>query len=278
LIILRVVVCCVMLAMSLTDVFVTGAGFGIYLNNRTWLEGWDVELAFRRLAARLGGVALLALMLCLTWMPAAARAAENSDPAEIIREVKAHGDFKVHKVIDRIPKKRRATWDWPALGDLLLGLGRVLIWLIAAALVAWIIWLLWKNRNLRPLLGAKTAAALPKARVVMGMEVSPETLPADIPAAALALWRQGRHREALGLLYRGAISRIIETARVDIRESDTEGDCLRRVEQAGATAQPDYFRGITGAWMRLAYARLDPDEVEIEALCRQWPFAERREA
>jgi hypothetical protein len=110
------------------------------------------------------------------------------------------------------------------------------------------------------------------------MEVSPETLPADIPAAALALWRQGRHREALGLLYRGAISRVIETARVDIRESDTEGDCLRRVEQAGATAQPDYFRGITGAWMRLAYARLDPDEVEIEALCRQWPFAERREA
>jgi hypothetical protein len=154
----------------------------------------------------------------------------------------------------------------------------VLIWLIAAALVAWIIWLLWKNRNLRPLLGAKTAAALPKARVVMGMEVSPETLPADIPAAALALWRQGRHREALGLLYRGAISRVIETARVDIRESDTEGDCLRRVEQAGATAQPDYFRGITGAWMRLAYARLDPDDVEIEALCRQWPFAERREA
>jgi hypothetical protein len=30
--------------------------------------------------------------------------------------------------------------------------------------------------------------------------------------------------------------------------------------------------------MRLAYARLDPDDVEIEALCRQWPFAERREA
>lgn len=278
-IILRVVVCCMMLAMSLTDVFVAGAGFGIYLNNRTWLEGWDVELAFRRLASRLGGVALLALVLCLTWMPASARAGENPDPAEIIREVKAHEDFKVHKVIDRIPKERKkTTWEWPALGEFALWLGKAIIWLIAAGLVAWVIWLLWKNRNHRLGLGMKTVPVIPQARVVMGMEVSPETLPADIPSAALALWRQGRHREALALLYRGAISRVIENARVEIRESDTEGDCLRRVEQAGASAQPDYFRGITGAWMRLAYARLDPDEVEIEALCRQWPFSERREA
>jgi hypothetical protein len=278
LLIMRLVVACVMLAMSLIDVFVTGAGFGIYLNNRTWLEGWDVELAFRRLAARLGNVALLALVLSLVWMPATLRAEEDSDPAEIIREVKSHADFKVHTVTDKIPKETKTTWEWPALGEFLLWVGKAIMWLVAAAFVASVIWLIWKNRDLRPRLGVKTVAIIPKARVVMGMEVSPETLPADIPAAALALWQQGRHREALALLYRGAISRVIETARVEIRESDTEGDCLRRVEQAGAAAQPEYFRGITGAWMRLAYARLEPDEIEIEALCGQWPFAERRQA
>jgi hypothetical protein len=279
LLILRLVVVCMMLAMSLTDVFVTGAGFGIYLNNRTWLEGWDVELAFRRLAGRLGGAALLAMMMVLAWMPATASAAPDPEAAEIIREVMADDDFKVHKVIDRIPKEReKKTWELPWLGDFLYGAANVLMWLLAAGLVAWIIWLLWKYRGLRPVIGMKTEYVIPRARVVMGMEVSPETLPADIPAAALALWRQGRHHEALGLLYRGAISRVIETARVEIRESDTEGDCLRRVEQAGTTAQPEYFRGITGAWMRLAYARLHPDEVEIEALCGQWPYTERRNA
>jgi hypothetical protein len=275
------VVCCVMLAMSLIDVFVTGAGFGIYLNNRTWLEGWDVELAFRQLSSRLGKMALLALVASLVWMPAAARAQEDSDPAEIIREVKSHEDFKVHTVIDKVPKQKESkstSWEWPAMMEFLLWIGKAIMWLLAAAFVTWIIWLLWKNRDLRPRLGEKTIPDIPKARVVMGMDVSPETLPADIPAAALALWRQGRHREALALLYRGAISRVIETARVEIRESDTEGDCLRRVEQAGAAAQPDYFRGITGAWMRLAYARMDPNEIEIEALCLQWPFAERRQA
>jgi hypothetical protein len=110
------------------------------------------------------------------------------------------------------------------------------------------------------------------------MEVSPETLPDDIPSAALALWRQGHHRDALGLLYRGAISQVIELARVEIRESDTEGDCLRRVEQAGAEARPDYFRGITGAWTQLAYAGRLPEDFEIEEFCRQWPFRKRREA
>ena len=56
--ILRSVVACVMLAMSLTDIFVMGAGFGLYINNRTWIEGWDVELAFKRMARRLTKVAV----------------------------------------------------------------------------------------------------------------------------------------------------------------------------------------------------------------------------
>lgn len=281
LLILRTVVLCVMLAMSLADVFVTGAGFGIYLNNRTWLEGWDVELAFRRLAARIGGVALIIIIMCCAWVPAEIRAEETRDPAEVIREVKSDEAFKIHKVTQRIPKQResRWTWDFSGVGGVVALLGQIVMWMLAAALLASLIWMLWINRRvLRLGAGGKATPDARKARVVMGMDVSPETLPADIPAAAMALWRQGRHHEALGLLYRGAISRIIETAGVDIHESDTEGDCLRRVEEAGSAARPDYFRGITGAWMRLAYARRDPDEAEVEALCRQWPFAERREA
>ncbi len=283
LLILRVVVCCVMLAMSLTDVFVTGAGFGIYLNNRTWLEGWDVELAFKRLAKRLGGAALSVLLACLCGMPAVSGAAETPEPAQVIQEVKADADFKVHKVIERVPKERKTSWslDWLRAAGVLEWLGKALMLVVAASVVGLIGWLLWKNRHLlgvNRIGGAGKSAARLTARVVMGMEVSPETLPADVPAAAWALWRQGRQQEALGLLYRGAISRVIETAGVGIREADTEGDCLRRVEQAGAAAQPDYFRGITGTWTRLAYAQRSPDDVEVEALCKQWPFGEGREA
>jgi hypothetical protein len=280
LLILRTVTCCVMLAMSLTDVFVTGAGFGIYLNNRTWLEGWDVELAFKRLARRLGGV-LLVMLLCLLSMTGVSKAGEEIvEPAQVIREVKGHPDFKVHTVTDKIPKKRESKWSWDlsGLGGVVEWIGKAVMYVVAVSLLTALVWLIWTNRHLfmRAGIAGGNAPLIPKVRVVMGLEVSPETLPEDVPSAALALWRQGLHHDALGLLYRGSISHIIESARVEIRESDTEGDCLRRVEQAGAAARPDYFRGITRAWTRLAYAGSAPDDVEMETLCGQWPFGGRR--
>lgn len=280
LLILRTVGICMMLSISLADIFVAGAGFGIYLNNRTWLEGWDVELALKRLARRLGGT-LVAMVLCFVSLPVVSNANETFDPAEAIHEVKSHPDFKVHTVTERIPKERKSrwSWNWSGLGRAVEWAGKAVMFAIAAAIVMTLAWLIWTNRHLfiKRLSGGGPPVGLPKARVVMGLEVSPETLPDDVPSAALALWWQGRQREALGLLYRGAISRVIELARVEIRESDTEGDCLRRVEQVGFEARPDYFRGITGAWMQLAYARRPPEDVEMEALCRQWPFGERSE-
>ena len=41
------------LVVSVLEPFYVAAGFAIYLNCRTAIEGWDVELAFKRLAARL---------------------------------------------------------------------------------------------------------------------------------------------------------------------------------------------------------------------------------
>jgi len=40
-------------ATAIVEPFYVGAGFGLYLNRRMQLEAWDIELAFRRIAARL---------------------------------------------------------------------------------------------------------------------------------------------------------------------------------------------------------------------------------
>ena len=145
-----------MLAISLTDVFVTGAGFGIYLNNRTWIEGWDVELAFRRLARRLTGA--LPLLLALLFLPCAAHGQQAAAPPEevaarVIREVKAHPDFKVHTVKQKIPvqKKSSSSWKWPDWLRFHLGnlewLGTLFVWSALGLLVALLAWLIWKNRH-----------------------------------------------------------------------------------------------------------------------------------
>jgi len=283
LLILRTTGCCVMLAMSLADTFVTGAGFGIYLNNRTWIEGWDVELSFRRLASRLTKATLVMLLSLTIFTPVTASAEGESKAAQVIRQVKAAPEFKVHTIKEKVskPSENRGfslNLDWLRFGGTFLDfLGRVMVILAFATLIGLISWLLWANRHvLFGMRGGGQLTSQPKAKVVMGMEVSPETLPSDLPIVAMELWRQGKHQEALGLLYRGAISRVMDVGRVDIQECDTEGDCVRRVNCAGAGVHPEYFRGITNVWVRTAYAGCRPDDNEIESLCRQWPYPERR--
>ncbi len=277
--IMRTMCACTVLAISLTDLFVTGAGFGIYINNRTWIEGWDVELAFKRLAQRLTKVAVVLVALVSIGIIGTARAQEPKPPADVIKEVKANPDFKVHTVTERVPKKKTTSSSMPAwlanFGQILALVFQICAVVLLLGLLGWVI---WRYRHVFKIHGAidEGDRFIPSARVVMGMEVSSVSLPDDVPTAAWSLWQEGRHQEALALLYRGSISRVMEIARVEILESDTEGDCLRRVQSAGAVAHPDYFRGITGAWIRLAYAGVSPADAEVHALCQQWPFGERR--
>lgn len=278
LLITRAVVFSVMIGISLTDVFVTGAGFGVYLNNRTWIEGWDVELAFKRMAQRLGKVAAV-LLAAFFMVGFSARGEEALDPARVIQEVKADEAFKVHTVTDRVPKPAKPSKMALPAGLLEL-FTQVFVICAVVLLGGFLALMVWKNRRAFTLFGPGMTEGKPSltARVVMGMDVSPDTLPTDVPGTAWGLWQNGHHQEALGILYRGAISRVMESGRVEIQESDTEGDCLQRVMLAGPAAHPEYFRGITGTWIRMAYAGVSPDDAEVRRLCGQWPFEERRGA
>lgn len=72
-----------LLALTLTEPLFVAGGFGLYLNRRAHLEGWDLELAFRRLATRLALVLLLAWAMPLrlaAQAPAPNPAAQASAP------------------------------------------------------------------------------------------------------------------------------------------------------------------------------------------------------
>ena len=78
-------------------------------------------------------------------------------------------------------------------------------------------------------------------------------------------------REALSLLYRGALSALVHRHEIMLNAGDTEGDCLRaagRVLPADATA---YFGRLVGTWQSAAYAGLLPGLEGIERLCGDWP-------
>ncbi|MFC6840718.1 DUF4129 domain-containing protein [Xanthomonas theicola] len=85
------------LAMTLIEPFFVGAGFGLYLNRRTEIEAWDVEMALRRLRERLAGAApLLVLAVALLAAPGAALRAQTASPGAandaVAAEPHAHPD------------------------------------------------------------------------------------------------------------------------------------------------------------------------------------------
>lgn len=275
-------VCC---SLGLVDLFSIGAGFGIYVNHRTWVEGWDVELAFRRLANRLQGIAsVLVLGLLFSFAPSV----HAQEGGEVIERVLSHEDFEVHQETIKTPK-----WDWfenwnwggssssssgggGGAGGFLEAFAILLKVGLIGGLLALLAWLVYRYRYVFSRGGGSGGSIKkPQAKVVMGMAVAPESLPEDVSDTALRLWREGRRHEAMSLLYRASISWMINHADLEIAESDTESDCLRRVRQA-QVRHLSYFDGLTRDWMSLAYAREEPAEADWQRLCDEWPFSERR--
>ena len=302
---------CHMVIVTLIEPFYVGAGFALYLNCRTRIEGWDVELAFRRLATRLtsAAAALVIAVIALGGVHAAdqivartdsaadahkvlkeleanlqktkkpdIKPAVKADPAKAVQEVLEAPEFKIHKIQSKewVSDKKETKKDESNLPGLnFLGvIGELLFWLLIAGVVTFLVIYIVKNRRMFIMRGvSKAPVRAPK--VIMGMNITRESLPDDIVAAARAAWAAGDFKEALSLLYRGSLSWLVNRRRVPIADSDTEEDCLVQVLQAGEKREADYFRQLTGAWVQVAYAVLPVSEDEMQRLCEQWPFVEQ---
>jgi hypothetical protein len=143
--------------------------------------------------------------------------------------------------------------------------GRVVVWLVGAAAVALLLvglrhWVRVRAESRRP----KVA---PMPSHVRDLDIRPESLPPDIGRAAHAAWQRGDHRVALSLLYRGALSRLVNQHEVPIRAASTEGDCMALSRPRLAAASADYFERLVGAWQRAVYGGHMPDDATVSALC-----------
>jgi len=265
---------CYMISVTLIEPFYVGAGFALYLNCRTRIEGWDVELAFRRMATRLTAAAAVVLA-GFVFLTSPVQAAGDANAAEAIKEVLKDPAFEIHKRTqpEWVPDEVQDKLDLPNF-EIIGLIGEILFWGIVIGLVVWLVVYLVKNHHLFISRGAsKVPVQAPK--VVMGMNITRESLPDDIVAAARAAWAAGDVKEALSLLYRGSLSWLVIRRRVPISDSDTEDDCLVQVLQAGEQTEAAYFRQLTGAWVQVAYAVLPVSNAEMGALCDQWPFMEQ---
>lgn len=109
-------------------------GFTLYLNRRTELEAWDIELVFRRLRQRLVGsayVLLLGLAASLAWLPAPSAYAEPAaatsageaelppEQARLLRQKlnSEQAGKQIRAIVDGAPFKNSETVTGWRFGD-----------------------------------------------------------------------------------------------------------------------------------------------------------------
>jgi hypothetical protein len=102
------------------------------------------------------------------------------------------------------------------------------------------------------------------------MPITPESLPEDIPGAIRQLLESGHIRQALGLLYRATLARLVHEGQLRIPDSATEGECRTLVAASRPAPEADYFGRLTNLWIRCAYGHLDPQAEQILTLADAW--------
>ena len=288
------------------------SGFALYLNSRTRQEAWDIELQFRELAARVnktrvvasvsaqpvekedppaetgGGpkfklaaskpVALPAFFLGLFALFAHSDL-QAEDPQVVIEEVLSDEAFEIHteKYKEKVRKDRDMpdfnSPSAPGVDGLFMVIGYLALALLVCALLVLIVNLASKRSlGVGP---SEKKFKRPPPTVVMGMEVTPESLPDDILAQARLYWSKGQAKLALSLLYRGALTKLITEKEVAIESSDTESECVKHVEHATPGSLSVYFKDLSFQWMKAAYSTEEVRGDDFEGLLAQWPFERR---
>ncbi|RVD78923.1 DUF4129 domain-containing protein [Pseudomonas koreensis] len=283
-------------------------GFSLYLNRRTTLEAWDIELVFRRLRQRLNS-SVLGLLLAVCLLLPAAPPAWAADPASApqaprllhqpLTSQAAHDSIKA--LLEQPPFKNKESVTRYRFGDdpatpaearpgeapqwlkTLLGwldsqrfnaLGTLIEVLLWGALIAAIGWLIWRYREfLRTFVSrrAKLPARVrhPTPQQAFGLDLDPQTLPDDIAASAEQLWHS-QPRAALGLLYRGLLSRLLHDFDLTLKPADTEHQVLLRVEQLQRPELLSFSRTLTLHWQNMAYGHRVPAAHLQQELCNGW--------
>ena len=274
-------------AISVIEPLYVASGFALYLNRRTKLEAWDIEVAFRRLDRQAAPsskypTALLACCMIaglIGAMPHSAFAAP-AQSREAIREVLAAPEFQEHR--DQkvwrarnagettVPQKPSSSGNlFEAIALTFAQIARIAAYLLIAAVLYVVIrYLLREARNWTP--KASPAPSRPLPETVFGLDVRPQALPPNLAELAA---QAARHdpRLALSLLYRGALAALIHRDQLPIAVGDTEGDCLQRVRGIGPADRAAFFARLVAAWSETVYAQTPAQTQIIEALCTEWP-------
>ena len=146
----------------------------------------------------------------------------------------------------------------------------LLLWILLGAGIIFLI--IYISRWIKPLSELSNNEpdyiASPKTQL-LNQEIK-NSLPMDISKKAWEFWQSGDAVAAISLLYRGALSVLVTRDGLNINDSATESECLRKVKYKQPVDILSYFSGLTRTWQNMAYAGRLPSDIEAERLCKEW--------
>ena len=296
--------CCLMVALMLITPFYVTGGFLGYLNSRIDMEGWDLELIFKGIAARFRHIAAALIIgifsFTLPAPPLAAQevsaeqtAIEKIDALEaentVIEEVLNERNIAIRKEVDDIYEQHQlieiaSVWvpdnenknkdfnlDW--LKNFFIGLAAIsniaayLIWLLLAALIVWIIYKLYQAGGFKWLKfsGQKSKAIEKVVEIPTFLSsIDHSEGPKDLLKAAQVANSEHAYRTALMYLLKYAFIYAQNFSSVLITKSMSEKECETALLKALPTLLHKHYQHLFRLWIQQAWAHKDVTQQQVE--------------
>ncbi len=284
-------------------------GFTLYLNRRTELEAWDIELVFRQLAQRFSKIAPLLLLALVCWLPyqesALANAATPSTTAVTSEELTSdqprllkqmlnseQAQQSIQSILNTAPFKNSKTvnsWHFPKSDTTKSGDKKTLgmpDWLrslinqvsLGLQFILWGLLLLisavivWRYRQ-----WLQTFSGLIRGKKTSTEPPLQTVFGLDISSDALPddLLDSAQQlwpeqpRAALSLLYRGVLNHLATVETIPLNQASTEGEVLLLIDALAPELQ-QHCQQITQHWQNLAWGHHLLSQEQFNALCAQW--------
>lgn len=156
-------------------------------------------------------------------------------------------------------KKVEAFFRW------ISGVLRAGVWVVGA--IGVVVLLLTLRYWLRIAAQARQSAQVRVPTHVGGLDIRRESLPDNISQAARARCMAGDATGCLSLLYRGALSALVNLFACRILSSSTEDECVRLAQTKVTQDVYGFVSRLTEAWQLRVYAGRDIETQALLALC-----------
>ena len=278
------------LAMFAVAPYYVACGFSLYINRRTELEGWDLELGFRNLAARVASMGLVCLFVLSSTPLALAQgdayaeqdtapmdspsaedyfSEENRDAFSArIKRISASEVWSEQDYI-RVPKfledfnldapdaQVQQTSPFHTMVALIVKIALTL--LVVFAVLGIVASIDFGSLGF----GRRTRNSRDHQYQIISLEH--RFTEEQAVEAARSAWQRGDIRSALSIIYTAAVHRVSTRFDLQFEDSDTEEDCILKVATLESRLK-DAFVQITRFWQTFAYAGRSVDETDFNRL------------